>query len=379
VTGKERILKTLNGEPVDRVPIWLLDPFANDIVINDWTEKWMKDDPLFIDLRDYYRENCELIFEYKTLSPHGICNRILATPPRYIRVKDEKYDGDTKIVVYKVNTPKGDLQYVEKYEKNLATPWSVEHPLKTLDDAKKLLSVDGTPEEIDFANFFKIRDHIGDRGVMMVLINTPIVTVSSSFKFEDFLVYTITEYDLIKEMTHAAYERIEAILKQCIDAGLGPIFRLMGSEQCTPPMNSLEKYLDLVYKYEKDLIAQIHESSNFAAVHCHGNVRAVLPYMVKAGVDMLDPVEAPPSGDVTFSEAKQIVGRNMTLTGNIQYDDLSRETPERIREQVKNLFADGQKDHVIISCTGYPITYMGESLYRNYKELIDAGIEYGSF
>jgi glutamate racemase len=69
----------------------------------------------------------------------------------------------------------------------------------------------------------------------------------------------------------------------------------------------------------------------------------------------------------------------MTLAGNIQYDDLSRETPERIREQVKNLFADGQKDHVIISCTGYPITYMGESIYRNYKELIDSGIEYGSF
>ena len=99
MTGKERILKTLKGKPVDRVPIWLLDPFANDMVIDDWTEKWMTDDPLFIDLRDYYWENCELIFEYKTLSPFGICNRILATPPRYIRVKYEKYEGDTKIIV----------------------------------------------------------------------------------------------------------------------------------------------------------------------------------------------------------------------------------------------------------------------------------------
>jgi len=381
MTGAERIVNTLRGEPTDRAPVWLLDPFANDMVIDAWTEQWMRDDPLFRDLQQYYWEKCELIFEYKSISPYGVCNRVMATPPRYITVENEEITEEagktSKTITYRIDTPKGPLHFKERWQKNIATPWRIEYPLESIEDAEKLLSIDGTQDEIDFSDFFKIQKRIGDKGVMMVLINTPMVTVSSAFRFEDFLIYSKTEPELIMEMTETAFLRVEAVLEQCIDAGLGPIFRLMGSEQSTPPMNSLDKYRGLVYNYEKQLIEMIHDAGCFAAVHCHGNIREALPLMLDAGVDMLDPVEAPPSGDITFSEAKQAAGHQITLAGNIQYDDLNRRTPEEIRRQVEALFSDGKKDHVMVSCTGYPITTISRELYDNYIALIDASLEYG--
>ena len=415
MTGKERIIATLEGKPTDRAPLWLMDSFARLAKVNNnqtvgvdlaqidpidpWTEQWMVEDQNFIDVRDYYWDNCELFYEYKKLSPYGYCNRMMSIPDAYIKQVSEKYNATRKTARYCIQTPKGDLHYSIAWDKNIATPWQIEHPIKDFEDAKKLLSITDNQVDIDLSDFDQIEAAIGDRGVMMTLINTPMVTVSSAFQFEDYLVFTLTEPNLISDMIAMAYTRVENVLRQCLEAGLGPIFRIMGSEQATPPMGSPDIYHQYVHEYEKKMIALIHEYNQFAAVHCHGNIRSVLKDMIDAGVDLLDPVEAPPSGDISFADAYQYVEQHfreiaapsaeqaslltnrrnprLTLAGNIQYEDLASAKPAEIKHMVKGLFADNCKNHKIVSCTGYPITAITHAMKENYVALIDAVKEYG--
>ncbi|NQT58346.1 MAG: hypothetical protein HQ557_05130 [Bacteroidetes bacterium] len=402
ITGKERITAILEGKPVDRVPLWLMDSFARipvDAVkikshhtadlddhtklsghvdpIDPWTEQWMLDDPNFTTVRDRYWETCELFYEYKKLSPYGYCNRFMSIPDPYISKVAETYTDTRKTCRYRISTPKGNLYYTIAWDKNVATPWQIEHPLKNVGDAKKLLSIKDDQVNIDISDFRVLESRIGDRGVMLILINTPMVTVSSAFTFEDYMVLTITEPSLVDDMIATAYTRIKNILQQCLKAGLGPIYRIMGSEQATPPMGSSTIYEKHVHDYEKRMISLIHAQGQFAAVHCHGNIKRVLPSMVKAGVDLLDPVEAPPSGDISYADAVKLAANQITLAGNIQYEDLASCTPGQINSMVKKLFADGRKDHKIVSCTGYPITSITDNMRDNYLALIDAVHKYG--
>lgn len=371
MNGKERILNTLKGEKTDRVPIWLMGPFARDLNLdsNDWTAK----DSRFIELKRFYDDNCEIFRPYYLPGS----NRLLCTPSDYVTLEEQINNQNYQDSIYSIHTPKGDLRKASRAIKDVATSWALEYPVKEIGDIYKLMSVDFGSPTMDFSKFFESEKQLDSKGAMVVYVNTPMITASSTMPFEDFLVYTMTDFELIKEMTTIAFERTKYLVRKAIEAGLGPIYRIQGCEQATPPMNRFEVYHELIFKFEKELIDMIHKSGNFAAIHCHGKVKTVLPEMLKMGVDLLDPVEPPPSGDIEFHEAKKVADHKMTLAGNIEYDDLERKTPEEIENQIKALFADGQKDHVVIAATSWPITYMSEPMYNNFKMLLTAGIREG--
>ncbi len=375
MTGRDRILKTLKGERVDRVPIWLGRAFANDGCFNDFTEQFKSRDKRFIELKSYYYGRCEIFRQYSL--PR--CSRILVTPPEYIHLTEKNHSKDRIDMHFEINTPKGRLTYIDQERKNISTSWRLEYPVKNRRDIEKLLAIDFEVPSLVFDDYYELERELGDRGVIVIRVESPMVAVSSTMPFQDFLMYIATDFDMIKDLTEFAFIRIKQLLQQALEKGIGPIFRIMGCEQATPPMNSPEIYDELVYPYEKRLIEMIHKAGMYASVHCHGRVRALLPKLIEMEVDMLDPVEAPPSGDIDFLEAKRLVNGKMTLAGNIQFDDMERKSQSEIARQIKNLFADGRKDHVIINITSSPITSIGEKMFLNYKTLIEEGIRRGTF
>jgi len=374
MTGRDRILKTLKGERVDRVPIWLGRAFSNDHGFNDFTEEFKNRDKKFIELRSHYYGRCEIFRQYSM--PR--CNRLLVTPPEYIHLTEKNQSKDHVNMHFEISTPKGRLTYIDQEQKNISTRWRLEYPVKNKRDIEKLLAIDFKVPSLVFDDYYELEKELGDKGVIVIRVESPMVTVSSTMPFQDFLMYIATDFEMIKELTEVAFKRIKQLLKRALKKGIGPIFRIMGCEQATPPMNSPEIYNELVYPYEKKLIEMIHEAGMYASVHCHGRVRALLPKLLEMEVDMLDPVEAPPSGDIDFLEAKRLVNGKMTLAGNIQFDDLEKKSQSEIAGQIKNLFADGRKDHVIINITSSPITSISEKMFLNYKTIIEEGIRWGT-
>ena len=66
----------------------------------------------------------------------------------------------------------------------------------------------------------------------------------------------------------------------------------------------------------------------FPGSHCHGNISTVIDKIVGAGVQLLDPVEPPPQGDIEMKVAKERAAAGpMTLIGNIEMSALETESP----------------------------------------------------
>jgi len=184
---------------------------------------------------------------------------------------------------------------------------------------------------------------------------------------------------MIDELIQVVFERIYQQLKYLLEQGVGPIFHFGGSEQATPPMMSPQLYDEFVVKYDGQLFDLVHRYKKYVAVHCHGRIKNVLGKMVDMGVDLLDPVEAPPSGDIEIGEAKRKVKGKITLVGNIQFSDLEFSTPETIDKKVRAAIHSGGEKYFILGTTDGPITSVSDKLKKNYIQLIESSIKYGRF
>ena len=95
--------------------------------------------------------------------------------------------------------------------------------------------------------------------------------------------------------------------------------------------------------------------------------------------DGLHTIEAPPIGDCTITQAREVLD-DMILIGNIQYDDLAHYEPEQIRELVKTIMDEGKNGRFILSPTAGPYEeFIGDKMINNYISMIDAGVKYGSY
>jgi hypothetical protein len=115
-------------------------------------------------------------------------------------------------------------------------------------------------------------------------------------------------------------------------------------------------------------------------VHCHGRVNTVLDEFVQGGVQLLDPVEPPPQGDIEIAEAKQRAAAGpMTLIGNIEHSDLCQRSTQEIERLVRQAVCDGGRKHFILGASDVPISAIDERVRDNLICFIEAGIRYGTF
>jgi uroporphyrinogen-III decarboxylase len=114
------------------------------------------------------------------------------------------------------------------------------------------------------------------------------------------------------------------------------------------------------------------------AYHCHGNITHALARFVEMGVDMTDPVETTPDGNLSLCEARRLASDQLTLIGNVQIRDMAQAQPAAVREKVRTIIEEAGPSHVIITTTGTPLEKMDKTTENNYHALIDAVLEFGS-
>ena len=377
LSSRERILRTIRGEPVDRVPIsppipWKPDDFLSGRKPRDWQME-----PNFRKVARLVEKHCDSFCR----GPVGqiFDRRFLLTPRKYIKAGEHTVEGKRHKRVTYVHTPKGTLRTVDEWDEGVATVWYTEPLLKDKEDVEKLLSVPYEFEKPDLQPFFKLRDLVGDRGVMEVGISTPLVCVSRLFEFGQFLEWCASEREIIVRLLDTVFERIRIALEYILKEGVGPSFWFGGSEQATPPMMSPKFYDELVVAYDKRLFDLVHQYGGIVHVHCHGKVRGVLKKLVDMGADALDPVEPPPDGDVTMEEAKKITEGRLMLMGNIEFHKLEFGTPEEIDRLVYEAIVPGGKEHTMLYPTATAITSISDRHRDNAIQYIESGLKYGKF
>jgi len=377
LTSRERILRTVRGEPVDRVPIFSPVSWSPFWRISGEEPEWASD-PNYVPVRKLCDEYCDS-FAGAAGTGGVFDRRFLLVPTDFIEHMPEQVQGRRHRRLTVVHTPKGDLRTVEEWDEGVRTTWYTEPLVKTTKDAERILSVPYRFDKPDVSAFSEYRDKIGGSALTQLGVSTPLVCVSRLLQFEQFLEWCVAEFDLVDLLVRTVQERIHERLSWLLEQGIGPVVWFGGSEQATPPIMSPALYDALVVRYDKPLFDLVHKHGGIVHVHCHGKVSGILGKLVEMGADMLDPVEPPPQGDVEMGEAKRLVRGRITLMGNIEFCDLEFATPDEIEEKVKHAVLDGGKAHTIL----YPSATGHETVSERYRDnairYIEAGLKYGRF
>lgn len=115
---------------------------------------------------------------------------------------------------------------------------------------------------------------------------------------------------------------VDAVLISSAFAGGGFISRAM--------------YEEFVLPYEREVVSAIKQTGVKAYTHTCGAIGDRLELMQATGIDGIDTMDPPPLGDTDLANAKQRVGRDIFLKGNIDsVNVLLRGTPEQCRQAAR--------------------------------------------
>jgi uroporphyrinogen decarboxylase len=137
-----------------------------------------------------------------------------------------------------------------------------------------------------------------------------------------------------------------------------------------------ESFDEYVVPYDGAIVSYLRERGIPVNCHCHGKISHALRCMINMGFDSTDPTEPPPAGDVTFAEAREIAGDEITLLGNLEFDELENASADHIKKRVREILAFGNR-RVIVSASAGPISRVTPRLAENYRAMVDTALEYG--
>jgi hypothetical protein len=355
---RERLRRCYSNEELDRPGVYSRTGFPGN-------------DPTYDKLKAYLRAYSEL-----KMSWSGV--RETSYPTESYR---EPHSEDFERQVTILHTPKGDLQSSRLISLKGQPGLAETYLLKNREDAEKYLSLP-LPEirGVDVPSFLAARQRVGDDGIVDVSLGiNPGGFVATLFGTDIFAITSVTDRDII----HALCRRRMTIsinrLKFLLDNGLGPFFSMAGQEYIVPPIHGPIDFHDFNVKYDKPIIDLIHDAGGYIHIHCHGSIKKVFQGFTDMGVNVLHPFEAPPMGDITASEAKELARGKMCLEGNIQINRMYEAKPEDIRQETELLIQTAFDDHkgLIVSPTASPyIRGEGENCFPQYKAMIDTVLEW---
>jgi len=386
MTSRERLLGAIRGEPIDRVPIstYELVP-CNPLA-------WENHEPSYRRLMDYAREHTDCM--------------VMWNPPRARRVERPEAAGDdtftdtgdltgdasdTDVKTWRegsstftrtvIHTPKGDLTKVERRDDNLYTVWTLEHLCKDLDDVDRFMSIPYDFHGFDYSGLDEIRQATGEAGVILPSLVDPTAAVGTLMDPHEFLVSIVTEEKAFMRYVEMMHERLLIELRDLLEHNAGDLYRLCGPELATPPFLPLEAFRKWMTPFCKEMVDLVHEHGAYARIHCHGRIADILDELVKIGADALDPVEAPPSGDIELADVKRAIGDRICLMGNLQPRDMETLPVERVEEIVRDTMRAGKPGgrYVIMPTAaplGVPLPPRAE---ENYLRFIDVALEEGRY
>lgn len=366
MNSRERLLKTLRREPVDRVPVstYELMPLGGDV--------WYQEQPSYKPLLDYIAEKTDILYMWGPGAKNSC---------EWEEKKEHWAEGDSTFMRYTVKTANGDLTRVTRRDKDVNTNWEIEPLFKSIEDLEAYYALPWEYAGVDMASFHEAEAKVGDRGIILCDTFDPVCEMAGGFDFEPFMIHAWQDRSRMRKCMDVVLERLLIDLRAKLEGGAGPIWRIYGPEYVTPPYFPPDAFRELVIAYDKPIIDLIHEYGGLARVHSHGRVSGSLDLFVEMGADATDPLEPPPQGDVDLAEVKKKYGDRLILFGNIELSYLEYWEPDEIERYVKeSIDAAAEGGGFVVMPTAAPINApLWDRTAENYRRMIDTVLEYGRY
>jgi hypothetical protein len=371
MTSRERLLKTLNAEKTDRVPISLYE-------FDGFYDSWIYNYPEYVEILNYAK---------------GKTDKMYFWGPKDNRVPQISYgvveDGTVNFTKWEENkavhretvikTPLGELTTHSRLDEGVHTGWTIEYLCKDVKDAERLMSLSYVPWKPDVGSFSEDDKNLGDAGILMGDIPDALCFTVEVFGFTRFLMMYMDSPEIIFRLLKFFQERLYNYLEYLLENGAVTLYRIVGPEYATPPYLNPKEFDKLVTSYDKEIISLMHQYGAKARLHSHGKIKKALRSFIEMGIDATDPIEPPPDGDITLKEAREILGDRCVLMGNIEERLFEIGTKLDMENAVKKAMDDAAGKGPFILCpTAMPLTTpLDKKIQGNIIHYIDTGIKYG--
>lgn len=301
--------------------------------------------PAFERVRDLALERTEL-FRHAGSKFSIYCGK---DAEQRIETRDEPTDSPDwveQVTIY--HTPDGDLREIFRKSTCRKPGYQKEHLLKEPDDIKKLLSIPYEPYPFCADEYLQTEAEIGDAGVAMFGLDHAMYALQRCIGSENFALWSVDAEDLLLEAIETFAIRLEDHALAALKAGIRGVFGWVGPELCIPPLMPPAAFEKYVFAFDRPLIHLIHTAGGNVWVHCHGKMKRLLKRFMEMGIDVLNPIEPPPMGDITMTEAFDQVGNGMGLEGNIETHDFMTASPEELRKKIRATLEAGRGRRLIL-------------------------------
>ncbi|MFW6154716.1 MAG: uroporphyrinogen decarboxylase family protein [Planctomycetota bacterium] len=374
LTRRERLMRTLRGEAVDRPAVCFYE-------INGLDERPDDTDPFNIYTHPSWRPVIDLARERTDrIVMRSVPWRIEEPDPLGGLVTDtvEVRDG-SRFVTRSIRAGERMLIQRTRRDADVDTVWTLEHLLKDVDDLKAYLqlppaAVAGHP---DTTGVPAAEAALGETGIVLIDTPDPLCLAAALFDLGEYTVVAMTEPDLFRRLL----DRFAAILlprtEAVAEALPGRLWRIFGPEYATAPYLPPELFEAYVCTYVRPMIDAIHRTGGFARIHCHGNLAGVLDRIVAMGADGIDPIEPPPQGDVLLRDVRSRYGKQLVLFGNLEISDLENLPPDQFVHTVRRALDDGTaadgRGFVLMPSAAPYGRVLSERTRKNYEIMVELG------
>lgn len=370
LTSRERLQRIFRREPVDRVPIYLYE-------FHGFYDNWIRDYPGYVEILDYAADKCDDLHTWNPPTPQNV---LFGGELDEDAVTKEHWEEDgSKFTRTNIKTPTGPLSMLHREDPGIHTAWQIEHLCKNVEDARNVLSLPFVPYKGSVESFAEMDAELGDRGLPMGDMADALAHTVDLFGFATFLMIYVDQPTIIFRLLDFFQERILARLEYQLAGGAVSLYRIVGAEYAGVPYMSPDDFKKVVTSYDREMVNLLHRYGGQARIHSHGNIRDMIPELLAMKIDATDPVEPPPDGNIELAEARELLGEDVILFGNVEECIFEIGTPGEVREAVRIAIEAVEGKNFVLTPTAMPLTTpLDPKIKDNILAYIDAGIEFGS-
>jgi uroporphyrinogen decarboxylase len=308
--GRKRMRLALSHEEPDHVPIhdspW-------EVTVDRWRKEGL---PSGVSPNDYF--NYELALFRPDTTPQF--------PTELIR-EDEEYIIE-----------RNSFGCIIKNHKDLSTtPMTIDYSCKSVKDWEKIkLRLKPSDYRVDWISGLKSFYRERSRGRFLVY-NSAVGydKIQRYISSERLLKAIIMEPEWVKDMYLTDANLVKAMCDRMMKGGFifDGAFIACDLGYRSGPFFSPKHYKEQLHPVLKNLCKYFHNHEMPVILHCCGNVKALIPYFIDAGVDCLQPLEVKSGMDLP--ELKSRYGDEICFMGGIDTRLMALDDPKPIEKEIK--------------------------------------------